>query len=75
MKANDLDAFAATLEQESAELDETISSGDLYQAQVEAARTALCLPRDRAAVALRQAANALRSIPPLGLATGAGKTS
>lgn len=75
MTPADLDREAETLRREADELDAAISSADLYDAQILAAREAICAPRNRAATALCAAANALRQIPPLGLTAGQGKTA
>jgi hypothetical protein len=75
MKPNDLDAEADRLSREAEDVDAALSSADLYDAQILAARRAIVEPREKAAISLREAANAIREIPPLGLMIGQGKTA
>lgn len=75
IRARDIDTEAERLSREAEEMDAAISAGDLRDSQIIAARRALCEPREKAADLLRQAADALRAIPPLGLTIGQGKTA
>lgn len=70
LRTHELQEEAKRLRREVEDLEAKLLAADINVHQLAAARRALIEPREKAADLLRKAANALCSIPPLGLDVG-----